>query len=132
MKRLSIFLLLASCTAMAGHTEKVSETVVARRDGDIQEREGIFEGNSYVARTVTNYIVHTSSKGERILLTIRCKGGRHAGCFALTSGQSYPAVFEYRRSKDSDLVWINGQPGGNLTKPVTMKSVVVNFEELKP
>jgi hypothetical protein len=132
MKRLTIFLLLASCAAMAGHIEKVPETVVAQRDGQVLERERFDEGTSHVSRSVTNFIVHTSSKGERILLTIRCRGGRHSGCFALTSGQSYSAVFEYRVKKDSDLVLINGQPGGNLTKFETMKSAVVNFEELKP
>jgi hypothetical protein len=117
---------------MAGNTEKISETVTAQRDGQLHERERLEDGTSYLSRSVTNYIVHISSKGERILLTIRCRGGVHAGCFALTGGQTYSAVFEYRRNKDSDLVWIKGQPGGNLTKFVTMKNAVVNFEELKP
>jgi hypothetical protein len=132
MKRLAIFLLLVSCVASAGKTEKVNETIVAAKDGSVEEREYFKEGTSHIYRLVTNYIVHVSSKGEKILLTVRCeqRWGWNA-CYALSSGQSYPAVFEYRRNKGSDLVWIEGQPGGNLTKPERMKSTIVNFEELK-
>lgn len=125
--------LICCSLAQAGKSEKVSETVVAYKDGETIDSERILQGSSYVYRSITNYIVHTDSKGVRMLLTVKCvQRTVWRSCFVMRSGESYAAVFEYRRNKDSDIVWITGQPGGNLTKPVQMKSTIVNFAELTP
>jgi hypothetical protein len=119
--------LLLTCFAFGAKTERVSEDIVAQKNGDVIERM-VYKGESaYMSRTVTNYILHVSTLNERMILTIRCRG---RGCFELNAGQSYPAVFEYHRGK-TDFVWIIGQPGGNLTKAVSMKSAVVNWEPAK-
>lgn len=111
--KIACFVLLFVCVAIASD-ERISETVVAQRNGVTQN--GV----------VLNYIIHISGN-DRILLTVRCD----RRCFRLDANQSYSALFDYRRTKDSDFVWLTGHPYGNLTKPVTMKSTIVNFEVLK-
>ena len=112
-----------------GKATEYETTVHADKSGTVEQRQYFDKGTSHVYRLFTNYISYKfHGEGQTIYLTVTCEekwDWNH--CFALSEGQSYPAVFEFRSGHGNDSVQLTGQPGGNLTKPVTTKNTVVNF-----
>lgn len=131
----AVFMIIAlATTAYAkGKTTKYETTVAADRDGSVSERDYITDGTSHVYRLFTNYISYKyKGEGDTIHLTITCDERwvwNH--CFALSAGGSYHALFELHNGHGDDFVNITGQPGGNLTRPITAKNKIVNFSSEK-
>ena len=104
-------------------------TVIADKSGTVVEHQYFTDGTSHVRRQFTNYISYKfRGEGETIHLTVTCEEEwKWNSCFVLNAGGSYRALFEFHNGHGDDWVHLTGQPGGNLTKPVTTKNKVVNF-----
>ncbi len=121
--------LLLVPASLAKDKTKYETSVVADRNGTMEEHEYLTDGTSHVFRRFTNYISYKfKGEGKTIHLTVVCEekwSWNH--CFAMSAGGSYRAVFEFHNGDGDDFVNLTGHPGGNLTKPITTRNRLVNF-----
>jgi hypothetical protein len=121
--------LLLGQSAAKDKPSKYETTVAADKNGTVVDSQYVTNGDSHVRRLFTNYISYKfKGEGETIHLTVTCEEDwKWNRCFALSAGESYHALFEFHNGHGDDFVQLTGQPGGNLTKPVTTKNRIVNF-----
>ena len=129
-----VFLLVLVQFAAADTKTIRDQAISVAADGVVDNHQYFIDGTSHTERSVTNYIiVEDHSTHGHILLTIFCQERRiRDRCFALRKGDHLEGRFEYHTSVHKrDSVSIVGQPLGNLTTPMTMKSTIVDFKDLR-